>query len=173
MDKNVTFKINSDVYEKFNIALNISGKSADEVVNMCLNWYIDQIIGNSLKEYTKDTKQIEVGDDSKDSYEKAILRIPNWAAKPNQYNHKIIRAYFMSIDIAGEATLIMMQGLCSDKTRQDLYVPNFKNNYYSMKLDNGHSHGKVFEDDGEHVWIYDKVKDTLMQYKNSFYVRKE
>ena len=31
-------------------------------------------------------------------------------------------------------------------------------------------HGKVFEDDGDRVWIWDKVEETLMKYKNSFYV---
>jgi hypothetical protein len=90
--------------------------------------------------------------------------------KPSQYNHKIIKAYFMAEHIAGEATLLMMERLCSDNQRPDLYVPTFKNNYSQMKLDGPKSHGKVFEDDGDRVWIWDEVEETLMKYKNSFYV---
>ena len=130
------------------------GESSDEAANACLRWYIAQAFENASKEYTpKVSKQT---DDNKDFYGKALQRIPMWALKPNQYNHKIIKAYFMSIDIAGEATLIMMERLCSDKERPDLYVPTFRNNYSQMKLDGPKSHGKVFEDDGECVMIWDE-----------------
>lgn len=60
---------------------------------------------------------------------KTIQRIPVWVLKPTQYNHKIIRAYFEAVDIAEEATLPMMERLCSDKEHQELYVPTFRNNY--------------------------------------------
>ena len=116
------------------------------------------------------TKLLRSDSADKDFYGKAIQRIPMWALKPSQYNHKIIKAYFMAEHIAGEATLLMMERLCSDKERPDLYVPTFKNNYSQMKLDGPKSHGKVFEDDGDRVWIWDEVEETLMKYKNSFYV---
>lgn len=171
MNQKITFTVDSDVYEKFNIALSLSGESSDEAANACLRWYIAQAFGNASKEYTP--KVIKQADEKRDFYGKALQRIPMWALKPNQYNHKIIKAYFMSIDIAGEATLIMMERLCSDKERPDLYVPTFRNNYSQMKLDGPKSHGKVFEDDGERVWIWDEVEETLMQYKGSFYVGEE
>ena len=165
MDKNITFTVDSDVYEKFNIALSLSRELSDEAANACLRWYIAQAFGNASKVYTpKATKQT---DTNKDFYGKALQRIPMWALKPNQYNHKIIKAYFMSIDIAEHATLMMMERLCSNKDRPDLYVPTFRNNYAQM--DGPKSHGKVFEDDGDRVWIWDEVEETLMQYKSSFY----
>ena len=132
MDKNITFTVDSDVYEKFNIALSLSRELSDEAANACLRWYIAQAFGNASKVYTpKATKQT---DTNKDFYGKALQRIPMWALKPNQYNHKIIKAYFMSIDIAEHATLMMMERLCSNKDRPDLYVPTFRNNYAQMKL---------------------------------------
>ena len=167
MDKIVTFTVDSDVYEKFNIALNLSGESSDEAANSCLRWYIAQAFGNASKEYSP--KAAKQTDANRDFYGKALQRKPMWALKPNQYNHKIIRAYFMAIDIAQEATLLMMERLCSDKERPDLYVPTFRNNYSQMKLDGPKSHGKVFEDDGDRVWIWDEVEETLTQYKSSFY----
>ena len=171
MNTNITFTVDSDVYEKFNIALGLSGESSDEAANSCLRWYIAQAFENASKEYTpKVSKQT---DENKDFYGKAMQRIPMCALKPNQYNHKIIKAYFMSVDIAGEATLIMMERLCSNKEFTDLYVPTFRNNYSQMKLDGPKSHGKVFEDDGERVWVWDEVEEILMQYKSSFYAWEE
>ncbi len=169
MQKAISFNINSDVYEKFNMALNLSKETSDEAVDVCLRWYIAQVFENTSKEYTpKIIKQTK--DNNKDFYGKALHRIPMWALKPSQYNHKIIKSFFMAIDIAGEATLNMMERLCSDKEHPDLYVPTFRNNYAQMKLDGSKSHGKVFEDDGEHVWLWDEVEETLMKYKESFYV---
>lgn len=169
MRKSISFNVDADVFDKFNMALNLSGKTSDEAADSCLRWYIAQAFGNLSKEYT--TRATRVSDSAdKDFYGKAIQRIPMWALKPSQYNHKIIKAYFMAEHIAGEATLLMMERLCSDKERPDLYVPTFKNNYSQMKLDGHKSHGKVFEDDGDRGWIWDEVEETLMKYKNSFYV---
>lgn len=50
----------------------------------------------------------------------------------------------------------------------DLYVSNFKNNYAQMKLDGPKTYGKVFEDDGENVWIWKEVEQVLRKYKDSF-----
>ena len=47
-------------------------------------------------------------------------------------------------------------------------MPTFKNNYAQMKIDGPQSHGKVFEDDGERVWIWKEVEDVLRKYKDSF-----
>ena len=172
MQKNISFSVDSDVYEKFNMVLNLSGETVDDAGEACLRWYIAQAFGNASKEYTpRIAKQTDSG--SKDFYGKALQRIPMWAMKPSQYNHKIIKAFFMAIDIAGEATLTMMERLCSDKERPDLFVPTFRNNYSQMKLDGPKSHGKVFEDDGDRVWIWDEVEETLVKYKESFYVGEE
>ena len=75
----------------------------------------------------------------------------------------------MAVEIAGQATITMMEQLCNDKDHPELYVPSFKNNYSQMKLDGPKSHGKVFEDDGENVWIWSEIEDMLMRYKRSFH----
>ena len=63
-----------------------------------------------------------------------------------------------------------MEKLCSDKERSELYVPTFRNNYAQMKIDGPKSHGKVFEDDGDCVWIWKEVEEVLRSHKNSFLV---
>ena len=167
MSKKVSFNVDSDVYEKFELALKLSGETDEKAIDSCLRWYIAQSFGNVSKEYTPKAKV--VGSEDKDYNGKALQSIPGWAFKPNQYNHKIIRAYYMAVDIAGAATVSMMERLCSDKDRTDLYVPTFKNNFSQMKIDGPKSHGKVFEDDGQNVWIWDEIEEILMKYKNSFY----
>lgn len=79
--------------------------------------------------------------------------------KQTQYNHNIIRAYFEAVDIAGQATIAMMEYLFSDKEHQELNVLTYKNNYSQLKFDGPKSHGKVFEDGGENVWIWSEVEE--------------
>lgn len=98
-----------------------------------MRWYIAKTFEKASQTYNPRT--IAKQNESKDFYGKAINRIPVWALKPTQYNHKIIRAFFEAQDIAGEATISMMERLCSDKEHPELFVPTFKNNYSQMKLD--------------------------------------
>ncbi|MDD2445398.1 MAG: hypothetical protein PHX09_01125 [Clostridia bacterium] len=128
--------------------------------------YIAKSFERISQEYNpKASKPISSGD----FFGKAEQRIPIWALKPDQYNHKIIRAYFTAVDVAGKATIAIMERLCSDKSHPELFVPTFKNNYSQMKIDSSKSHGKIFEDNGDKVWIWSEVENTLMKYKSSFY----
>ncbi|MEG0181104.1 MAG: hypothetical protein RR657_04375 [Peptostreptococcaceae bacterium] len=168
MDKNISFTVEADVYEKFCIALNLTNESKDIAIENCMRWYITKTFEEASQAYNPKTVAKQIENENKDYYGKAIQRIPVWALKPNQYNHKIIRSYFKALKINGVATIDMMEKLCSDRNNQELYVPTFKNNYSQMKIDGPKSHGKVFEDDGENVWIWSEVEATLMKYKNSF-----
>ncbi|NLI65066.1 MAG: hypothetical protein GX367_10070 [Bacteroidales bacterium] len=172
MDKKISFSIDEDVYEKFLLATNISKDTEEQAIEMCMRWYIAKTFERASHEYNPKTT-LKSASGSDDYYGKAIGRIPTWALKPEQYNHKIIKAYFTAVDIAGTATINMMEQLCSDRNHQELYVPTFKNNYSQMKIDGAKSHGKVFEDDGENVWIWSEVKDTLEKYKLSFYSKED
>ena len=162
MRKDVMVSADADLYALFATARKITGETMEEAVDTCLRQYIASAMKEKQKEHHTHGREHQEGS-------KAQQRIPLWANRPNQYNHKIIKAYFRAVDIAGEASLTLMEGLCSDKASPAYYVPTFRNNYASMKLDKGNSHGKVFEDDGDRVWIWEEVKDTLMQYKRYFY----
>jgi len=168
VSKSITFTIDADVYDKFCIALNLTNDTEDIAIENCMRWYIAKTFEKASQTYNPRTTAKQVADAGKDFYGKAIQRIPVWALKPDQYNHKIIRAYFKALKGTGRATIEMMERLCSDKDKPELYVPTFKNNYSQMKLDGPKSHGKVFEDDGENVWIWSEVEETLMKCKNSF-----
>ena len=57
MSKNISFMVDADVYEKFNIALNLTGETSDEAADACLRWYIAQAFGNVSKEYAKEIRK--------------------------------------------------------------------------------------------------------------------
>ncbi|MGL4624968.1 MAG: hypothetical protein ACRCWD_08810 [Culicoidibacterales bacterium] len=173
MIKNITFEIDETMYDDFKLALELTKESSDAAVNKCIGWYISQAFAGISNKYTPKTNKITKQNDNKDFYAKANRRIPIWAFKPNQYNHKIIRAYFMAMDIAGDVHISMMENLCSEKERMDLFVPTFKSNYAQMKLDGPQTHGKVFEDDGHRVWIWGEIEPVLMKYKRNFYMDEE
>lgn len=132
MQKEISFTIDSDVYEKLTMALQLSGEGQETVLENCVKSYIAKTFGAISEEYSPDKKK-SVAD--RDYTGKAIQRIPAWSAKPNQNNHKIIRAFFTAEESFGSVTLDTMEKLCGDKSKSDLYVSNFKNNYAQMKLD--------------------------------------
>lgn len=169
MRKEIKINIDTDIYEKFSLALNLSNDTEVDAVETCMRWYIAKTFEKASQEYNPRTAARQGTEAIKDFFGKAVQRIPVWALKPEQYNHKIIKAYFAAVDINGKATLSMMEQLCGDRERPELYVPTFRNNYSQMKLDGPKSHGKVFEDNGDEVWIWSEVEDTLLRNKSSFY----
>ena len=170
MNREVSYEVDKDVYDKFCIALNLSNEDETAVIERGMRSYITRTFDRVSQEYNPNGTHKTTVDMEKDSYGKALQRIPVWALKPNQYNHKIIRAFFEAEEATGEVHLSTMELLCSDKERSELYVPTFKNNYSQMKLDGPKSHGKVFEDDGDHVWIWKEVEDVLRRHRDSFMV---
>jgi hypothetical protein len=123
MSKKVSFFIDENVYEKSLLAMDISKESEKEAIETCMR-YIAKTFEKTSHEY-KPKKVSKSTEGVNDYYGKAIGRIPIWALKPEQYNHKIIRAYFTAPDIAGSATISMMEQLCSEKDYPKLYVPTF------------------------------------------------
>ena len=100
---------------------------------------------------------------------KAIRKIRKWAYSPNQENHKMIKAYFIAYDRFEEPPLKKyIFTLCSDINKPDLYVKNCLSTYNSLKIDGPTTNGKVFEDDGNTVIIWEYVKTELEKYKNNF-----
>jgi len=99
----------------------------------------------------------------------AIYKIPKWAMKPNQYNHRIIRAYFQLLHENGRVTRIALEERCQNiQAHPEVFVKDFKGNFASMKTDKGNSHGKVFIEDGNNILIWENVVETLEKYRTHF-----
>ena len=71
-------------------------------------------------------------------YAKAVMKIPVWAKRPEQYCHKIIRGFFRCQEMYGKVSLRELEELC---TR---------------------------EDDGNEIKIWSEIEAVLMEYKSDF-----
>ena len=168
MEKEVSFRIKDDIYDKFCLALNLSKEEESKAVETCLKWYIANTFGKVSKEYEPETEEKQGSNDKGNFYAKAIKRIPVWAKRPEQYCYKIIRGFFICQEKNGQVLLNDLEELCSREEVPELYVPTFKNNYAQMKIDGVKTYGKVFEDDGKSVSIWSEVEEVLLEYKSYF-----
>lgn len=168
MQKDFTITIDNALYERFEMALKLNQENTDEAVDKLLRSYIARTFSQEAASY--ETTPILSGNTSNNEYYgKAIHRIPKWAKKPEQINHKIIRAFFQ-LETAGAVSYHDLQLRCNDYEKHpDVYVPTFGPNFAQMKFDGDKSHGKVFEVDSRGtVRLWDVIAPTLLSFKGDF-----
>lgn len=160
-------KVDSDVLGRFHTATKLVGSNPENIIEDMMKSYISESFGKISREYVPNTI---LGKNNKSSvYGKAHTRIPKWAIKPHQNNHKIVRAYIELENEIGRVLLEELEERCSDKVdHEETYVKDFKGNFNQMKIDSPKSHGKVFEIENGYVIIWSEIKDTLNQYSNLF-----
>lgn len=171
MNKTFECSIKEDVVDKFNLALMLNKEKADDVIEKYMMLYISSSFSNASKTYkgTKISKVTRVNNVMSVDTGKAKNRIPKWAIKPEQYNHKIVRAFFQVESEFGHVPLDALDKRCSDEmTYPSTYVRDFRGNFNQMKIDAPKSHGKVFEIENGNVVIWEFVKETLMEHKEYF-----
>lgn len=88
-----------------------------------------------------------------------LARIELWAGKPQQDNHRIIRA-FLDLAQTGEVYISVLREYCE----RELGMTGFDGKYASLKTDAGNSYGKVFLDDGDVVSMWPVVKAEVDRY---------
>lgn len=165
MDIEVKIMIDKDIYDIFQIVLKKHNHNEKDIIENYIISYMSNQLSMDQRKDLLVSKKVTI---SEDYHGKANNRIPIWAHKPNQYNHKIIKSYFTLLQQSNEVTLHNMELLCSDSSKPELYIPTFRTNYASMKFDSEKSHGKVFIDDGKYVNIWSEVEKTLYKYRRYF-----
>lgn len=129
------------------------------------NYDADQNVeANEEPDHPRIPNQINLGanqDNNQTDFRK-LHCIRLWANRPNQINHKIIRAY-LSLEPNGKVFLDNLRSLCSDR-KSPYYVGTFSSNYASMKTDLGHSHGRVFFEQGGIVGVYPIVREEIRRW---------
>lgn len=162
-----TCTITSDLDEKFKIALQLNRENVDDVLEKMIMQYISTSFSRASHAYNPVLKCLDNAINVDTG--KANNRIPKWALKPHQNNHKIIRAYFKLERKMGVVTFDYLEKMCNDeKEYPDIYVRDFRGNFAQMKIDAPKSHGKVFEVNDGVITIWPKVKETLMEHKKYF-----
>lgn len=171
MNPNFMAYINSELLEAF--------KRKIEENNLDVNQVTEKLIRDYVEPKIETTKELAY-------FAKANYGIPMWAMKPDQNNHKVIRSYFKALKEGnGVANLYTMLYFCTHSEYRDTYIPptqnssekRFYNTYNQLKTDSRNSNGKVFEDRDvydsagryiKEVRVWDRVKDTLTEYKRFF-----
>lgn len=165
MRNDVTISIDSDIYEKFCIALTLTKDDSSYVIESLMKNYIKESFSLVSKAYT--TKDTFVTLSSNEP--KAISKIPLWAKRKEQINHKIIKAYLQLEAENGSVSLKDFEKRCLDKANHpDVFIPTFKGNYNQMKTDAPKSHGKIFEEVNGKVIIWDRIRPTLLEFEEYF-----
>ena len=160
--------IDDGLLKRFEMALQLNEESREEAIGTMLKTYVARTFSQEAATY-ESTQPSPAISNNDDNYGKALHRIPKWAKKTTQINHKIIRAYLQLAE-NGTVTFDMLARRCNNATEHpDVYVPTFNSNFAQMKFDGDKSHGKVFEvDDTGYVTIWFYVEDEIMRYKEKF-----
>lgn len=164
MDKNeITFNINSQILKEFQRTVAMEKKDLSKV--------IEKIIINYIAESNTPEDQIDTNSNGRDlKYRKALVKVKLWKNRPQQNNHKILRAFWEIEDEIGFVTIDALEKRCSNKEKfSGTYVEKFHANFEQMKTDKGNINGKVFEIEYKKVVrIWDAVYLGITQYKDSF-----
>ena len=162
--------VDPDIQEKFEMALKLTGEEKNNVFDSFMRSYIAQSFSKVAGNYTPN-KHESVNKAGEQAYfGKALDRIPKWANKPHQINHKILRAYLQLLQETPYVTRFALAHRCSDSSNHaDVYVPTFESNYAQMKFDGSNSHGKVFEEDANgNIVLWSYVHDMVMAFADQF-----
>ena len=83
----INIDLDQDVYDKLCMALKLNNEDINDAVDKCIRGYIAKTFEKISQEINPKISAVK-NKEEKDYYGKAIQRIPVWALKPNQYNHK-------------------------------------------------------------------------------------
>lgn len=165
--------IDFDLYEKLTIALQLNKENQNDALISLIRLYIANSFSKASKEVSSQSPlqtfiETNSNDNDPDSA-KALRKIPNWAQKSHQNNHRIIKAFFELQEKLGTVTLEALSDRCSNPIQYPAtFTSDFRGNFASMKTDAGNSHGKVFEVRHDIVSVWTKVNPILEEYKVQF-----
>lgn len=167
MEERYEVSLSADLIEKFEIAVKLNGENRKAVIEKMMMQYISTSFSRMSQEYNPRNK-FEESISNPDSG-KAKKRIPKWALKPQQNNHKIIKAFLMIQSEKKFVSIDELENRCSNAEEfPETFVRDFKGNFAQMKIDSPKSHGKVFETENGQVLVWSEVEKILSDYEKYF-----
>ena len=118
MDKAISVTVDEDIYVKFQIALALTKDEQNETIEHFMKSYITITFEKISQIYNSNKKSKSDKENASNNYGKANWRIPKWARKPSQINHKIIRAFFNAQQYTNRVTVKYLENLSRDKSVQ-------------------------------------------------------
>lgn len=157
----LTLTISDELYRRFAAACILSGKNQQEVIIEKLQEYISATFAAEIPTLNEPAKQIQtVGMQSK-----VLTRIPLWARRPDQHNHRILQSFFA----------VEHDGMTTKERMRDFFLRNgygtgwqFDNNFASMRTNEGNSHGHVFACVNDIVTLTEEARRIAYKYRDCF-----
>lgn len=155
----INFELPDELYKKFNAALVLVEREENEVLVDLVKSYIETLFPQQNSIHSVVTPPVRREEN------KVENRLPLWAKRPGQLNHKILQTYFLceENEIADKNRMREFFVLCNHGTEWQ-----FDNNFASMCTNEGQSHGKVFECDGLFVSLAPEIKTLALKYRDNF-----
>lgn len=101
------------------------------------------------------------GDLIQSEIRKVKNRLPGWFSRPEQKNSKILYAYLSLYD--SSVGYVLFRDLQQKANMGSV----FKTNFDQMVNFGEKNHGKIFESEGERVYLWEKVKDYVLELYDS------
>lgn len=160
MEFNIT--ITEDLYRRFAAACILSGQDQQAVICEKIEEFITSAFSS---EFSALNAPAQITSRATFAQSKVLTRIPLWAKRPDQHNHKILRAFFV----------VERDGMTTRDRMKDFFLNNhygtawqFDNNFNSMRTNDGNSHGHVFTCVNDLVTLSEEASSIAYKYREHF-----
>jgi len=114
-EKILSCSIDNELVEKFELALLLNKEDSNEVLSKLIIQYISDSFSKAAKSVSsQQTIKTNYLIEEDNNYAKANRKIPTWARKPQQNNHKIIKAFFELKEELEFVTVEALSDRCND-----------------------------------------------------------
>lgn len=155
----IKIQLDDLTYRKFEVAKMITGDDEQDLILNFIKDYTRRVLADdSAKGISSENKK-------ETNANKALSRIPLWARRKDQYNYKILQAFFLD-EIDGKANRQEMKTIFCKNASATAW--QFDNNFASMCTNEGNSHGKVFACSSETVMLEPEIEELARSLREEF-----
>lgn len=155
----IKIAINEDLYRRFVAACVLTGEEQQQVISEKIQEFVTATFISEISELNASVQ------DEAQMQSKVETRIPLWAKRPEQHNHRILQAFFA----------VERDGMTTKERMREFFLQNgygtpwqFDNNFASMRTNEGNSHGNVFSCVNDIVTLTDEASSVAYKYRDSF-----
>lgn len=135
----------------------------DNLINSLLNDYKNKTITNkssftNLQQYNRESSDLYI----QKEIDKVTSRLPKWFNNTWQYNSKVLYAFLRLYDPS--IGYVSYTALRNEADIGSAFITN----YNQMKIIAEKNHGKVFEQVGDRVYLWENVKDIVLRMYETY-----
>ena len=158
----IKVSVNEDLYRRFAAACVLTGKDQQVVISEKIQEFVTATFVSEIFELNVSVQgEAQING----AQSKVETRIPLWAKRPEQHNHRILQAFFA----------VERDGMTTKERMKEFFLQNgygtawqFDNNFASMRTNEGNSHGYVFSCINDIVTLTEEASSVAYKYRDSF-----